>query len=437
MNLANANRRMVHMSKPTNPSKSIGTILGNWRTREGLTQADVAKRLGVSRSQVTEIENGNYKVSVDLLIKIAWLTHEDFSSVLNPGRKSHVVTDTSVVIHRSVALRYLSGSCDFLHVPQVVIVEINGLKDRSPRSEVRRKASRALQEIIDLEKGGKLNRVQTPEGDYQNDDDKIYSVACSIAQEHGSDTVYLLADDKDFKVKGDGALINLQVLNWDEFDAIQKKDEDSNALESQRFFKAVKEHRYDYVTSSAGGNINFNYIDQKSGLAPLHQAVRSKDSKMMSILLSDPFSGKVDINITDKATYEFPPLTHAVQMGWLEGVRMLIAAGANVDEPSSPKASNPYNTPLMVAAWHGHLGIARILVESGACVNQQDRKNGYTALIKAAKKSKPEVVEFLLEKGADTTIRSWEGKSAYDYALTEGRGKMGQRAKELLKEWRI
>ena len=70
----------------------------------------------------------------------------------------------------------------------------------------------------------------------------------------------------------------------------------------------------------------------------------------------------------------------------------------------------------MIAAWEGQLEMVKGLVENDACLNQQDKKNGFTALIKAVFRNRDDIVRFLLEAGADRTISSYERKRAEDYA---------------------
>ena len=124
---------------------------------------------------------------------------------------------------------------------------------------------------------------------------------------------------------------------------------------------------------------------------------------------------RIDINAVDDFKYKFPPLSHAIQTHDITSFRILIDSGADVNEPSQ-NTTNSYNTPLMIAAWEGQLEMVKGLVENDACLNQQDKKNGFTALIKAVFRNRDDIVRFLLEAGADRTISSYERKRAEDYA---------------------
>ena len=111
--------------------------------------------------------------------------------------------------------------------------------------------------------------------------------------------------------------------------------------------------------------------------------------------------------------------------------QILIQNGANVNEPSQNE-TNLSNMPLMIAAWHGHLNLVKLLVENGAFINQQDKKNGFTALIKAVyQKEDEDIVEYLLKHGADKRILSYhDRKTALDYAYD----KKNRKLIDLLKE---
>ena len=60
-------------------------------------------------------------------------------------------------------------------------------------------------------------------------------------------------------------------------------------------------------------------------------------------------------------------------------------------------------TPLMQAAYEGHLGVAELLVDKGADVNAKD-KVGWTALTCAACEGHLEVVKLLKDRVAGVTL---------------------------------
>ena len=70
-------------------------------------------------------------------------------------------------------------------------------------------------------------------------------------------------------------------------------------------------------------------------------------------------------------------------------------------------------TAFMVASQAGHLGVARLLLESGADKDSV-RNDGRSALMVASQKGHLEVVRLLLESGADSNLAlNGGGDSSY------------------------
>ena len=51
--------------------KSVVEQYVQCRKMQGLTQAELAKKAGIPRSNITRFESGNYKPSLELLVRIA------------------------------------------------------------------------------------------------------------------------------------------------------------------------------------------------------------------------------------------------------------------------------------------------------------------------------------------------------------------------------
>ncbi len=77
------------------------------------------------------------------------------------------------------------------------------------------------------------------------------------------------------------------------------------------------------------------------------------------------------------------PLHYAACGGYEDVVRVLIESGANVEEHNENG-----HTPLMEAASAGHVGVARILLEAGACINTHSNEFKESALTLACYKGK-------------------------------------------------
>lgn len=62
----------------------IGVAIAKAREKAGLSQRDLAKRLGTTQSVVSRIEHGNQNLSVKMLAKIAHILRCELSVEINP-----------------------------------------------------------------------------------------------------------------------------------------------------------------------------------------------------------------------------------------------------------------------------------------------------------------------------------------------------------------
>ena len=97
-------------------------------------------------------------------------------------------------------------------------------------------------------------------------------------------------------------------------------------------------------------------------------------------------------------------LHEAAAIGWEKGTNVLLKAGANIRLP----LKRIYHDlvlemrPLHLAAWHGHPGVTRILLDTGADPNEACPGPWHaTALHLAAASGHDDVARALLERGAD------------------------------------
>lgn len=106
-------------------------------------------------------------------------------------------------------------------------------------------------------------------------------------------------------------------------------------------------------------------------------------------------------------------LNRACSFGDDIGVKMLLAAGADPDGAGDYKAFlaiHPFEPswPINQACWNGHSEVVEILLNAGAKVDHPEGE-GFTALIIAAMKNRPQLVKQLLKAGADPEYRGPEG----------------------------
>lgn len=391
------------------PAEMIGEKVKEFRMDFGDTQEDFAKKLDIGRPTLSLIEQGKQEPDIRVLINIIKATKIDIMELLELSYKTHLVLDTNIILNCPYILNSLTTFCDFVYVPSTVVKELNHQKDYA-NEQKRKVAGMCIHKILEL----KSDRFIICEEELKagTNDDKIFEFVKPLAKKHVNDMVYLMTNDVDFKLKPVGTVTNLKVITSSEFDGIFKQNVNYNIAKSQKFFELVAKGNLAKVKEFDIDGIDINYVDTRSGYTPLIQAVRDRNYQMIEYLLTLP---NININSVDNKKFGFPPLSHAVQMHEFGIMRTLIDNGANVNEPST-NDKNPFNTPLMIAAWGGRLESVQLLVESGACVNQQDKGNGFTPLIKAVFKGNIDIVKYLLEQGADKGVFSYEKKMALDYA---------------------
>ncbi|GMH36829.1 hypothetical protein BSKO_04702 [Bryopsis sp. KO-2023] len=142
----------------------------------------------------------------------------------------------------------------------------------------------------------------------------------------------------------------------------------------------------------------------------LFDAARSGDSEKVKELLSkgaDPSSTHGDFNST--------PLVSAAFNGHVGIVEMLIEKGANVDTQNNRGVS-----ALFLAAQEGHLDVAKVLVEAGANLDAQNDKDGAAALFMAAQGGHLDVARVLVEAGATVDLERDTGATPLSVAAQKG-----------------
>ncbi len=107
---------------------------------------------------------------------------------------------------------------------------------------------------------------------------------------------------------------------------------------------------------------------------------------------------------------KWPQFMEALQTGNSETVKQLIEEGINVN------ILRESATPLMVAASKGQTGIAEIILQAGANINEKN-EDGWTALHKAAyEQDKTEIIDLLMQSGSDVEAKNRFGKTPLQLA---------------------
>src|SRR6266850_1177135 len=143
--------------------------------------------------------------------------------------------------------------------------------------------------------------------------------------------------------------------------------------------------------------------------ADLLDAVRKGDHKAVRALLENG----ADVNAKESRGGQ-TALMWAVANKYPEIVKLLVEHGANVRARSKGDF-----TPLLFAAQQGDVESGRLLLEAGADVNENRKKDRMTALMVAAAGGNNEFSVLLLDKGANPHLIDEIGYTALHYAASD------------------
>lgn len=133
-------------------------------------------------------------------------------------------------------------------------------------------------------------------------------------------------------------------------------------------------------------------------------------------LLTDPLVGLS--SCTESPSTGWSVLMHCTATGKDPDVlQLLLDRGSDVHFTCERDQGR---TALYEASRTGMLDMVRVLVDSGGAEVNQRKSNGYTPLLVACSARRPEIVDFLLSRGADSSVFSEGGASAAYLAAKSG-----------------
>ncbi|MCL1992764.1 MAG: ankyrin repeat domain-containing protein [Spirochaetes bacterium] len=395
---------------------NVGVHIKALRDERGLSQEYIAKQLNLTCLVISNWERGIEEPSTSQLARLAQVLEVSTDILIRNEavEKQIVVVDTSMLIKRPAIVTELLDKFDEIVIPQVVIEELNYQKDNA-KPWLRKKASLIMNVLNEAKtSSNKIMLRQTLPNDKNEIHDKqIAGIAIDLAKKN-HDKVYVFAKDIYYSfIVVNKEQKNLVLLSYKDYKESFFDDEVSrDAKKSNEFINLLKNKKWENIKNPIYNNeIDINYIDPETGFTPLIQVIRYRNVEVVKFFI-DKYKN-IDLDLRDNHRYKFTPLLHASQLGSIEIMKLLVENGADIDAGSL--GDNTGNTPLMVCAWHGFIEGAKLLIGHGACINQQERKDGYTALLKACFQGHPDVAKLLINNGADLNIRSWENKKANEY----------------------
>lgn len=156
-------------------------------------------------------------------------------------------------------------------------------------------------------------------------------------------------------------------------------------------------------------------IDRRSGDnfmqdSPLHIAARQGWDEAIIFLIEHG----ADPNTPNRINQY--PIHWAAYCGHLHTIKLLMELGAEL----LPR-DDDHETPLTWATNQGHIDVVDFILKHEIDINEQNDKDGYTALHWAAREGKTKMVRHLVACGADPLIKNFHNLTAQDLAMIYGK----------------
>lgn len=400
------------------------------REKNGYTLTKLAQGIHIDKSNLSRIEKVGGTTSFNKVVDRAkdycnffGLSKQQTNMFLR-GEKA-VIMDTSALIERHTLLDELCEEYSYVFVPSFVIDELGDIENDNP-NDYGREASALLKSIYEDERIFiKVYSIPT------NTKSMIVDIANAVAEDANC-FVDIITYDYKLAIQIDGSVdekSKFNLLFLDDYVATKQN------LVNMKYLNELNDYYADsyedvelklglslHTSNSADINLDA-YLSDGSTLIISAVNNRTISSKQRMEKIRWLVEKGADINKRDCGNEYLPPISHAIRNKDPE-MFMFLYKECNADPNVGSKYpynlgehryKNDGNMPLMIAAWNNQIDIVKVLcADKRVSKNQQDGKNGYTALIKACYRGHKECRDILLEAGADTTILDHSGMSAQD-----------------------
>jgi ankyrin repeat protein len=171
-------------------------------------------------------------------------------------------------------------------------------------------------------------------------------------------------------------------------------------VQAQSLVELVETQQFDEALRVVSSGVDVNQ-PSSDGTTALHWAAYHGNVELAQRLL------RAEADPNTRNDYGSSPMQEAAAVGNLELLELLLANGADVES-----ANTEGQTALMAVARTGNVEAAKLLMKNGANVNAAEGWGGQTALMWAAARKHPAMIDFLIDEGAEVDKRAidrnWE-----------------------------
>ncbi|MEO0317098.1 MAG: hypothetical protein RL404_775 [Pseudomonadota bacterium] len=172
------------------------------------------------------------------------------------------------------------------------------------------------------------------------------------------------------------------------------------------WFRAARNDDVNRCKSLIARGFDVNTLEADRFDTALIIAVRERSAKVFRLLIDTP-----GIQVDARSRNGDTALMVAAFLPDAVAVQALLERGAEVNRPGW--------TPLHYAASTGSILVIRVLLDHDAYIDAES-PNKTTPLMMAARAGRREAVQYLLDEGADLSVKNDAGLSASDFARAQG-----------------